>query len=63
MSEWISIKDGLPIPFVKVLVTNGYYREISYFSNISKKWYQSASVEPISNLTHWMPLPNPPKES
>jgi hypothetical protein len=57
MSEWISVKDRLPIQTQGVLVwAHGYasdYIEISVFQD---------NEFLIDNVTHWMPLPDPPKD-
>lgn len=58
MSEWISIKDEIPIRYELVLVYCP--KEVTkirpcQFSN----W---AGAEQIG-ITHWMPLPEPPKEN
>lgn len=61
MSEWISVKDGLPIQdeHKKVLVVwnwktvdtyNSYY--VFEYLDEKEEYY----------ITHWMPLPEPPKE-
>ena len=59
MSEWISVKDGLPEKFVNVLVShhNGitiaYYYNNSWIGKQGKRHY-------LSSVTHWMPLPDRP---
>ena len=75
-TKWISIKDKLPDEQQNVLVTSGnepYIAKLdrfdpSYLNELT--WYiQGApwrggnwgtSLDK-SNVTHWMPLPNPPK--
>ena len=62
VQEWISVKDRLPEVGKKVLVyckenKNDY--EIGAYSDtyrgffVRQTWYE--------NITHWMPLPQPPK--
>lgn len=60
MTKWISVKDELPAINKNVLinslqdgVTVGYYDSRVWF-NISEVWAVEA--------THWMPLPEPPKQ-
>jgi len=67
MSEWISVKDkfprynqdvltfapGMAMPIV-VDRHNGYYGEDD------DEWYEGWNTG--RNITHWMPLPKPPKD-
>ena len=71
MSNWISVKDSLPISkdaSVLVHFANGSIESVHiqyYFDDITNgcidgvqqysKWYITAEV------THWMPLPEPPE--
>lgn len=68
MSEWISAKDRLPKPY-EVVLTAAYFREVSdslvYIGNVNgiDKW----DICGVKNsgeytVTHWMPLPELPKE-
>ena len=58
VQEWISVDDRLPDKPMKCLVytkrgeCGGY--EITYYNQGFNLQY--------SNLTHWMPMPQPPKE-
>lgn len=74
MSEWISVKDRLPESGVPVLVTFVGYTDNKLHSDGVARWepdlngynggwewtldFSDATVE----ITHWMPLPEPPKE-
>jgi hypothetical protein len=61
MSEWISVKDRLPETEQYVLAYHNscYPRErVDFFSETSKRWMMSAG-----DVTHWMPLPEAPKEN
>jgi len=71
MSEWISIGDRLPPRQKKVLIIEkggrcivGYYGSSSGSYEGDDFWaaltggYDSY---PTTNVTHWMPLPEPPK--
>lgn len=64
--EWISVKDELPQKGIRVLITD---REIvceANRNNITGLWqgWQLLSNEYLDyeNISHWMPLPNPPVE-
>lgn len=70
-SDWISVEEMLPVPYVNVLVTRkslfGNYRfvgiecitynhgEARVWGNDHKGWK--------TEVTHWMLLPEPPKEN
>lgn len=58
MAEWISVKKEKPEADTDVLVyraKNGYM-EVS--KRLKTKWHCDSDRNPI---THWMPLPDPPK--
>lgn len=60
MSEWISVKDRLPDIGIEVLVylssyNGGSIRTDQRYTNQSWMWYEDYDI------THWMPLPEPPK--
>ena len=70
MSEWISVKDRLPEPEIRVLVAYGSEAEIAWIDKIKsdQKWevdYHSCGccASFVSRLvTHWMPLPELPED-
>ena len=63
--QWISVKDRLPVDGVWVLVYINHDNDKSMIEiDIDKqkngKWFIfSPTIK--SNITHWMPLPEPPK--
>lgn len=66
MGEWISVKDRLPEQFVSVIV---YMPNEKPFPTVHEgyladngKWYSAHCMRGIKEITHWMPLPEPPKE-
>lgn len=69
MAEWISVKDRLPDGprFVLVYVRHPAVSTFSAWSCImtdtwlGDKWAENADSE-AHEVTHWMPLPEPPKE-
>lgn len=72
--DWISVKDRMPKSIAnKVIVCcqNGYVGFAHYEKyNGIEEWYNLESQKPFSEwveeneyeVTHWMPLPEPPKE-
>lgn len=63
--EWISVKDRLPEKREDVLLCRKWWGEISnpkmgWYNEVSGKWFDLSNME-IHNVTHWMPLPQPPK--
>ena len=68
VQEWISVNDRLPEPkhefdarnWYLVALSNGVVKELAYeFNNNSVFGY--GWRETAYPVTHWMPLPNPPK--
>ena len=62
MADWISIKEKLPQNCVEVLVYDtdcgiclGWYDE-------SIEDFSAEFISPLDAVTHWQPLPEPPKE-
>ena len=65
VQEWISVKDGLPEPYVSVLVNmpgEKPFRTVREGFISNDGIWQSAMIrrEP-GEVTHWKPLPQPPK--
>jgi hypothetical protein len=62
IDRWISVKDSLPKNYIEVLVYDtdcgiviGWYdKEIGDFV--------AEFISPLDAVTHWMPLPEPPKD-
>jgi hypothetical protein len=68
MSEnWISVKDRLPEHLDKVLVTFEDSDNIlmasfsAQFDEFAVYWADGRKVPSHTVITHWMPLPEPPK--
>lgn len=72
MSEWISVDDRLPINtpdemgdsnyiVIDVIVTNGkrVWHSLFKAGNVNSFWKE---FDCNLKVTHWMPLPLPPKE-
>ena len=68
MSEWISVKDRLPKPDESIMlcafgksVGEGTYQGHDGYHNVWKM-YAVCGTYWDDEITHWMPLPEPPKE-
>jgi len=60
-SPWISVKDRLPNGDKKILVyCNGIGEIIVFYNLIDKVFMDELNI--YIAVTHWMPLPQPPKE-
>lgn len=71
MSDWISVKERLPEPkfpsqqrgFYLVALSNGVVKELAYeFRAYENMLFDVGWHETAYPVTHWMPLPDPPKE-
>ena len=62
--RWIPVTERLPEDGFEVLVYTDRYggrHEFAYYVPRLGAWYQNCALL-IPNVTHWMPLPKPPKE-
>jgi len=57
MSEWINVRNKLPDEGAEVLVFNVYLKIKSVIYTKKRGFHAMAPI------THWMPLPTPPKEN
>ena len=64
MSDWISVKDRLPMSRFVVLSYEKPLNIISmsFYDKKSESWIDCDSGYYLNSVTHWMPLPKPPKE-
>ena len=66
VEKWISVKDRMPEPGVNVLARCFYHECWQMFvCHVSKintgHWYTGIAGQWVQ-VTHWMPLPEPPEE-
>lgn len=63
MSEWISVKDRLPEPYVAVLVWEKDDTKEGGFAYVDRHDGEVWKIGSLGNgaVTHWMPLPEPPE--
>ena len=65
VQEWISVKDRLPEVggyVVCIAKRNPFSRFMPIVARIEKNgWVNPITEQYISEVTHWMPIPQPPK--
>lgn len=64
VQEWISVNDRLPEPWKPVLIYSRHdFCESALYIGVSGKWRVTWNHEMLDadSVTHWMPLPQPPK--
>lgn len=65
VQEWISVKDMLPEDgeyVVCIAKRNPFSRFMPMVARIEKNgWVNPITEQYISDVTHWMPIPQPPK--
>lgn len=62
--NWISVKDRLPEPGTKVWAYQPKYQmPLKFISETAwgPMWSESITSAYYGRVTHWMPLPEPPK--
>ena len=62
--KWISVKDRLPEPWKQVLIYSLHdFCESAVYIGVPGKWRVTWNHEMLDadSVTHWMPLPEPPK--
>ena len=62
--EWISVKDRLPEDYIKVLTCDARdnVHIFYHFHQYESPFGIDASDQRYYEVTHWMPLPEPPKD-
>lgn len=66
--EWISVEDRFPDEedkYYLILINNWIVRVGMYFNgawNVCTGVYVTDILRPCYSVTHWMPLPEPPKK-
>lgn len=61
--RWISVEDRLPADNERVLVWRSRINEMDVFDgHFVRIRCETAEMRKIHSITHWMPLPEPPKE-
>ena len=64
--KWISVKDELPPRELNILAVNGHGRIkiLALWKKEDKRWtwIEDSRFTHRNDITHWMPLPEPPEE-
>jgi hypothetical protein len=72
--KWISVKEEMPSIGAVVLYTNGEYVRHGYYGHAHESYDECGFVDyaswndgfgydsPDDDATHWMPIPDPPKD-
>ncbi|WP_349626782.1 DUF551 domain-containing protein [Escherichia coli] len=62
--SWISCSERMPKGYADVLVTDGEHVEVKWWdeSGYWNSWTELNSDIFADEITHWMPLPEPPQE-
>lgn len=65
---WVRVEDGLPDKAKPVLLYTGYWTGVGYYMfnyeleiDDEPKWSEETGEYIGATVTHWMPLPQPPK--
>ena len=64
VQEWISVDDRLPEPWEQVLIYSRHdFCESAFYIGVPGEWCSTWNHEMLDadSVTHWMPMPNPPK--
>lgn len=61
-SCWISVKDRMPRESDPVLVWGNGFIEVGWYGETLGRWMSENFDYDEGEVTHWMPLPEPPKE-
>ena len=61
MAEWISVMDILPEDGETVLTYRNGIVDVQEFDKRRNGWIRNGRFWSILTVSHWMPLPEPPK--
>ena len=59
VQEWISVKDRLPETTIRCIVSKYNVPFLAYWDG--EKWRETNKLIVVDGVTHWMPMPIPPK--
>ena len=61
-TKWIPVTERLPCLTTPVLATDGIEVDIAWMYGVPPRWITSFTAIDEDKLTHWMPLPQTPKD-
>ena len=61
-TKWIPVTERLPSLTTPVLATDGIEVDIAWMYGVPPRWITSFTAIDEDKLTHWMPLPQTPKD-
>lgn len=59
--NWISVEDEMPKNKERVFITDGECTDFGFYDYTDDAWQPFEQW--LGNITHWMPLPQPPSSS
>lgn len=59
---WIPVEEKMPDPNVIVRVKGEDFEEEAFWGRFTHQWIDSISGVGVDNVTHWMPMSEPPEE-
>ena len=62
MPKWVPVNERLPEDYDDAIVTDGVDYYVAYWRKDAGAWDSCQSGWVDADITHWMPLPTPPKE-
>lgn len=67
VQKWIPVSERLPVKFGEYIVTvkapcGTSYSDYADYDPFSERWTTGLFFDIGSKVTHWMPLPKPPKD-
>ena len=60
MDMWVSVDEYLPVFHVLVICFGGRNVQEGFLRDVDERWSRDDG-QLIPDVTHWMPMPNPPK--
>lgn len=60
--EWIETSERVPNHANDVIIANDEWVDVGYYAKGNQQWhFVHYGIPHVAHVTHWMPLPAPPK--